>query len=102
MRATDGHAETGLAATGAAFTLQGGVYSFQAIVTSHSGLTANFAILGPDGSTYQNMITGLTASSTTTATAPFYLPPGSYKFVVTGTPGGGESWAFAITRVPFE
>jgi len=102
MRSPENHIQKGLTATGQPFLLFGGTYSLSAIVHSHSGLTANLAVLGADGSTYQNLITDLTANGVTAATAPLYLPQGSYEFVVTGTPGGSESWDMSLTRVPAE
>lgn len=99
MRATEKVKFTGLAADSAAFTLKGGIYMVMGIVHSHSGLSFGVQQLGPDGSTYLNMITALTANGHQDAQ---YWPPGQYKFNVTGTPGTGETWDGIIVRVPLE
>lgn len=99
MRAQEGKIKTGLAAAGDPFELEGGIYQVRGIVHSHSGLTFALAGLGPDGSTYQDMMTGLTASGVSAA---LYLPPGQYKFSVTGSAGTGETWDCSVSRVPSE
>jgi len=61
------------------FTLsQGGLYEFAAVATWGGG---NVALnqLGPDGQTYLSIATALLANGG----AMYYLPPGSYQFVVT-------------------
>ncbi len=99
MRAQEAITKTGLAAAGDAFELAGGIYQARGIVHSHSGLSFTVSSLGPDGATWQAMFTALTTSG---VQGPLYLPPGQYRFDVSGTPGTGETWDAALARVPNE
>lgn len=79
MRAVDGHSESNIAATTAAFKLTGGLYGVDAVGTWGGG-SAKLQKLAADGSTY------LSVSSGTDFTANGYstvnLPAGSYKIVI--------------------
>lgn len=78
----DGALVTGLNnQASAGFNLLGGIYSFSAVGT-FSSTNVVLQQLGPDGSTYVNCFTPLTANG---VQAPLYLPPGQYQFNGTST-----------------
>jgi len=79
---TDGAVVTGLDnQSSASFVLAGGIYSFAAVGTFSS---TNIVLqqLGPDGATFANSFTPLTAAG---VQSPLYLPPGTYRFTGTST-----------------
>jgi hypothetical protein len=63
------------------FSLVGGVYSFTAVGTFAS-TNVGLQVLGPDGATWVNTFTPLTANG---FQSPLYLPPGSFRFNGTST-----------------
>jgi hypothetical protein len=88
-------------AASAAFNLKGGTYLFGAIFTSL--VTAiELQMLGPDGSTFISVGTAGSPTmkvSATNGSAVGQLPPGQYKFVLTG--GGSTGTAFmSVTGIP--
>lgn len=99
MRAIDGNNSAALAATGSAFKLRGGIYLLTAHINSASGLTAGLQMLSADGSNY-------VAVSPTYAHVDgyqvLYLPAGTYKWVISGSAGSGETFDLAVWRVPAE
>jgi hypothetical protein len=78
MRARDSYKAANIAATTAAFTLEGGVYCLDAIATWGGG-SLTLTRLGPDGSTYLTAATALTADGTSGAIS---LPGGTYKLTI--------------------
>jgi hypothetical protein len=89
--ATDGALVTGLNnQSSGSFTLLGGAYSFSTVGTFSS---TNIVLqqLGPDGSTWVNSFTPLTANG---VQSPLYLPQGTFRFSGTST-----SAAAAVQRI---
>lgn len=97
MRAIDGNTTTALAASGTAFTLLGGTYLLLAHINAASGLTAGLQALSADATNY-------VACSPTYAHVDgyqvLYLPVGTYKWVISGSAGAGESFDLSVWRVP--
>lgn len=95
MRSQEGFKHSALGATSSdSFALQGGVYVMDAIATWNAG-SITLQRLGPDGATYMNAATGLSADGTTGALT---LPAGTYKFTVATATG---LWV-SISRIPGE
>lgn len=84
-------------ASTAAFYLKGGTYIVEAIFTSL--VTAiELQMLGPDGSTFISTPTPLKVSTSPGSVAG-QIPPGQYKFVLTG--GGSTGTAFmSVDEIP--
>jgi hypothetical protein len=99
MRAIDGFKATALATDGAAFTLHGGKYLLTAHANSGSALTASLQKLSADGTNY---VIVSSAFAHVDGSAALDLPPGQYRFHVSGTPGSGETFDMDIGRVPGE
>ena len=99
MRRVDGNNSAALAASGTAFTLDGGTYLLTAHINSASGLTAGLQMLSADGATY---IPVSPTYAHVNGYQVLYLPPGSYKWVISGSAGAGESFDLAVWRVPGE
>lgn len=78
MRGTDGIKLSNASATGAAATLQGGVYTLTAVATWTGG-SATVEQLMPDGTTW--VATDLTLSANGMAD-PIALPPGQYRIAI--------------------
>lgn len=97
MRATDGANGVALAASGAAFTLIGGTYLLTAHINNASGLTAGLQGLSADGTSY---VPVSPTYAHVNGYQVLYLSPGTYKFVVSGSAGGSESFDLAVWRVP--
>lgn len=97
MRAVDGNSSAATAATGSSFTLIGGKYLVVAHVNSGSGLSAGLQIQSADGS---NFVALHTAFAHANGVAVLDLPPGTYKWVISGSAGGGESFDLSVWRVP--
>lgn len=97
MRIIDGNASTALTASGSAFNLRGGKYLVIAHVNSGSALTAGLQGLSADGTNYVALHT---AFAHVNGIAALDLPPGTYKWVVSGTPGSGETFDLSVWRVP--
>jgi hypothetical protein len=77
-------------ATGGTFNLTGGIYLVSCIGTGFG--TVTLQKLGPDSTTWQTAATAFAASNTETA----YLPPGQYRWAVSGASGVYT----AVERVP--
>lgn len=97
MHAIDGKTTTALAADGTAFNLRGGTYLLTAHINSGSGLTAGLQMLSADGTNY---VPVSPTYAHVNGYQVLYLPPGQYKFAVSGTPGSGETFDMAVWRVP--
>lgn len=97
MRSTDGNTSAALAASGTAFNLVGGTYLLTAHINAASGLTSGLQILSADAATY---IPVSPTYAHVNGYQVLYLPPGSYKWVISGSAGGGESFDLAVWRVP--
>ena len=95
--ASDGKQTAALAADGTAFSLRGGVYLLTAHANSGSGLTAGLQMLSADGTNY---VPVSPTYAHVNGYSTLYLPPGQYKFAVTGTPGASETFDMAVWRVP--
>jgi hypothetical protein len=80
----DGKSFAGIAATTAAFNLKGGKYAVLMIATGGAG-TMGLQALMPDGTTWQPLFTAF--ATTTGGFANVDVPPGSYRFQVTGFTG---------------
>ncbi len=92
MRGTgDAQTFSNISATTAAFALDGGLYELAAVATWGGG-NVQLQQLGPDGSTWLNVGTDLTANGVTTMDC----PPGTYQLAVTTATGVTAS----ICRVP--
>lgn len=97
MRAQEQIVATAIAATGSNFVLQGGYYCWMlAGGTPASGNHYDLTMVGPDGSTAIVMIKG--DNGTVASPVYAYLPPGAYKFTLTGT----LTTNITLTRVPLE
>jgi hypothetical protein len=99
MRAVDGNTAVALAATGAVFALSGGLYLLTAHINSASGLTAGLQGLSADGTNY------IPVSPTYAHVNGYqllYLSPGQYKWVISGSPGAGETFDLGVWRIPGE
>ena len=74
----------------------GGTGEFSAVASNWNSATATLEVLGPDGATY------VAAGSNTTCTANcvgvFYLPPGSVKVVISGSPTGLYAAVAQVTQ----
>jgi hypothetical protein len=96
MRATDSVKYTGLSDSfsGAPFTLAGGLYRIKFVAENWNGGTVTINELGPDNSTW------LTASCdfTEDGGGTVYLPPGQFRFVVTGA----TNLSALVCRIPLE
>ena len=68
-----------IAATTAAFTLNGGYYMVAAVATFGGG-NVELQMLGPDQSTWLSAPTALKLSAAGTIAG--YLPPGQYRFTI--------------------
>ena len=68
-----------IAATTAAFTLNGGYYMVAAVATFGGG-SVELQMLGPDQSTWLSAPTALKLSAAGTIAG--YLPPGQYRFAI--------------------
>jgi hypothetical protein len=101
MRAADSQKAVATTATAdnPAFVLEGGRYLFVAHVNAGSALTAGLGMLSADGTNFVSLFTALAHVSGVQA---LDLPPGKYQFLVTGTPGGGETYDLSVSRVPYE
>lgn len=100
MRATDGTvlANFSNATTQVAFNLAGGKYAMVTITgTPSSSNHVDLTVLGPDGSTYIQCIAG--SQSATAAFTTADLPPGTYKWLVSGTLAGIYA---ELRRIPGE
>lgn len=99
MRAVDGNSAVGLNASSDAFTLKGGRYLIIGHSNSGSALSGGLQGLSADGSSYVALHT---AFAHVNGVATLDLPPGTYKWAVTGTPGTGETFDLSVWRVPNE
>lgn len=97
MRAVDGNTTAALAADGDPFTLIGGKYLVIAHINSGSGLTGGLQALSGDATSYVALHSAFAHVS---GVATLDLPPGIYKWVVSGTAGSGESFDMSVWRVP--
>ncbi len=97
MRAIDGNSSLLVTASGAAFTLLGGKYFVVAHVNNGSGLTAGLQVLSADGTNY---VAAHTAFAHVNGVASVDLPGGTYKWVISGSAGGSESFDLSVWRVP--
>lgn len=77
MRAIDGHSESNISATTAAFTLDGGTYGCDFIATWGGG-SVTLQKLAADGSTYVTAMTAWTANGTAIG----QFPAGTYRLAV--------------------
>jgi hypothetical protein len=79
VRTQDGQFSSNIAATTAAFTLQGGLYA-AAVVATFGGGSVKLQVLGPDGSTYLSVSSGtdFTAAGYATVNLPF----GTYRWTI--------------------
>ena len=77
MSATESHEFSNLAATTLQFPILGGKYSFDASGTWGSG-NAQVELLGPDGSTWLNVGSSVTANGVQTLD----LPAGQYRIAI--------------------
>lgn len=89
---TDGAVFANLTGASGVFVLAGGAYSFDAVVSAGGGTIA-LQQLGPDGVTWVNSFSPLSASG---VQSPLFLPPGTYRFN-----GGTGNYSAAIQRVKF-
>jgi len=89
----DGFTFTGAVSDVGPYSLLGGKYLFFA---SAAGTSNKLQMLLPDGSTYQDVGTS-TSLTTSAGTAPIDLPPGRYKLAITTVSGvqGG------LVRIPY-
>ena len=95
MRALDGFSYSSLGvANSDEFVLAGGAYAMDAIATWNAG-SLTLQRLGPDGNTFINAATALSADGTTGSIA---LPPGTYRIAASAATG---IWA-SVTRIPGE
>lgn len=99
MRGLDGNSSAALTASGSAFSLEGGRYLVIAHSNSGSALSAGLQGLSADGTNYVALHTAFAHVS---GVATLDLPPGTYKWVVSGTPGSGETFDLSVWRVPGE
>lgn len=99
MRSTDANIAVAAVATSAAFDLKGGLYAIVVHANSGSGLTGGLQVLSADGSNY---VACATARAHVSGYETVYLAAGTYKWVISGSAGGSESFDFAISRVPGE
>lgn len=76
-RAIDGHTESNINATTAAFSLDGGRYGAEFLATWGGG-SVTLQKLGPDGTTYNTAMNAWLANGTALAD----LPAGSYRLAV--------------------
>lgn len=94
MRAPESVLFGPITATTAAFQLVGGAYMFMAVSANWNGGSVGLNLLGPDGVTWLSVVTAQTANGGGSLT----LPPGQYKFSVSGT-----LTAYAeVVRIPGE
>ena len=96
--ATDAKSFVAIAATTSPFQLIGGRYLVTHHINSGSGLTAGLQILSADGTNYLALYTGLAHVN---GVQQLDLPPGTYEFVISGSPGAGETWDLCVARVPY-
>lgn len=94
MRAPESIHFAAVDATPAAFTLYGGVYVL-AVQATFGGGNVGVEIALPDGTTYVDAHTALTAAGIST---PLYLPPGKYRIAI----DTATAVTATLTRVPFE
>ena len=91
----DFNLQSNLSATSAQFTLLlGGPFMVTAVATWNSG-GWDLQILSGDGTTWQNVGTS-TNLTTNAVVGPVYLPPGQYKWTMSGTPSVGY---LTLTRI---
>lgn len=76
-------------------SLRGGVYQLAAHSAAWGGGNAQLQQLGPDGATYLNVGSQITADG---VQGPLYLPPGVYQWVLTTTTAA----SLQVNRVPME
>lgn len=96
MRADDGRRDTDVSATTSAFRLLGGKYGLIAHSSNWNSATVALSVLASDDTTYVTAVTAFSADGAAVAD----LPPGTYKWVVTGTLTGHAY--LTISRVPGE
>ena len=99
MRTVDGKSYVAFTGTGQGqpFPLYGGKYQFAAHVNAGSALGFGLSQLSADGTNYIPLF-AVIAHVNNIQTVD--LPPGTYEFTCTGTPGTGESVDIGIWRVP--
>lgn len=99
MRAVDGNKAVVLAASSSAFGLTGGKYALLVHVNAASGLTVGLQMMAADNTTF---IACATARAHVNGFEVVDLPPGQYKWVISGSAGAGESFDLSATRIPGE
>jgi hypothetical protein len=97
MRAVDGNNATALTTSGSAFKLAGGKYLIIANCNSGSALIGGLQALSANGTSF---VAVHTAFAHVSGVATVDLPPGTYKWVVSGTPGASETFDLSVFRVP--
>jgi hypothetical protein len=93
----DGNISAGLAASGNAFALVGGTYLLTAHINAASGLTAGLQMLSADATNY---VPVSPTYAHVNGYQVLYLPPGSFKWVISGSAGAGETFDLSVWRVP--
>lgn len=91
MSASESHQGSNLAATSSVFTVNGGKFSLDISGTWGSG-NAQVELLGPDGSTWLNVGSSVTANIVQTLD----LPSGQFRVAITS---GATAVYFALTRI---
>lgn len=93
MRGTESIKASNIAATTAAFGLNGGRYGL-GVVATFGGGNVTIQILGPDGTTWLTAATAVSAAGFSTMD----LPPGQYRFAITTA----TAVYISLTRIPGE
>jgi hypothetical protein len=79
----------------------GGIFIADYVSGSWNSSTVTLNRLGPDGSTYQAVVSAFSANGATLPTAPLYLAPGDYEFVCAAAIPTDPIFV-RLTRVPGE
>ncbi len=74
----------------------GGIGEFTATSSNWNSATATLEFLGPDGVTY--VAAGSNTTCTANCTGVFYLPPGTIKVSISGTPTALYAAAAQVTQ----